>query len=111
MMILPGAEHAVVDAAKVRDYLLSHEHPIGRFKAVFFETLGYTQVEWMRLQSDLIALCRTREAVERQKSEFGQKYEVRGTLEGPSGRQVEVVTVWVVLVGEVVPRLVTAYPG
>jgi hypothetical protein len=29
-MTLPGSEHAVVDVAKVRDYLLSHEHPVGR---------------------------------------------------------------------------------
>lgn len=49
-MVLPEAEHAVVDAAKVRDYLLSHEHAIGRFKAVFFETLGYKRLEWARLQ-------------------------------------------------------------
>ena len=110
-MVLPEAEHAVVDAAKVRDYLLSHEHAIGRFKAVFFETLGYKQLEWARLQSDLLALSRAGHAVEGQKSSFGQKYEVRGTLEGPSGRAAEVVTVWVVLTGQVVPRFVTAYPG
>jgi hypothetical protein len=110
-MMLPGAEHAVIDAAKIRDYLLSHEHPIGRFKAVFFEALGYVHIEWPRLQSDLLDLCRSRDAVERQVSAFGRKYEVRGTLKGPSGRQADVVTVWVVLVDEGVPRFVTAYPG
>jgi hypothetical protein len=41
-MKLPGADRAIVDAAKVRDYLLSPEHPVGRFKAVFFGALGYT---------------------------------------------------------------------
>jgi hypothetical protein len=110
-MVLPGAEHAVVDAAKVRDYLLSHELPIGRFKAVFFESLGYTQVDWPRLQIDQLGLCRNRDAVDRQASQFGRKHEVRGTLKGPSGRQAEIVTVWVVLVGEEFPRFVTAYPG
>src|SRR5947209_7422407 len=110
-MVLPGAEHAVVDAAKVRDYLLSHEHPIGRFKAVFFESLGYAQIDWMRLQTDLLDLCRSRDAVEGQTSQFGRKYEARGTLKGPSGRHAEVVTVWVVLAGDGVPRFVTAYPG
>jgi hypothetical protein len=110
-MVLPGAEHAVVDAAKVRDYLLSHEHQIGRFKAVFFESLGYSQVDWMRLQTDLLDVCRSYDAVEGQASQFGRKYEVRGTLRGPSGRQAEVVTVWVVLAGEGAPRFVTAYPG
>jgi len=36
-MRLPGV--AVVDEAKVRDYLLSDSHPIGRFKAAFFLAL------------------------------------------------------------------------
>ena len=110
-MVLPGSEHAIIDAAKLRDYLLSHEHPVGRFKAVFFETLGYSQASWQTLQDDLLHLCRTGSAVEGQASRFGRKYEVRGSLEGPSGRRAEVVTVWVILVGENVPRFVTAFPG
>jgi hypothetical protein len=110
-MVLRGAEQAVVDAAKVRDYLLSHEHPIGRFKAVFFEAVGYSQAAWQQLQSDLLSLCRSRDATEGQASPFGRKYEVRGTLDGPSGRKADVVTVWVILPGEDIPRFVTAYPG
>jgi hypothetical protein len=42
-MKLPFAENALVDAEKVRDYLLSPLHPVGRFRAVFFAGLGYTQ--------------------------------------------------------------------
>lgn len=109
--MLPGSKNAVIDAAKLCDYLLSHEHPVGRFKAVFFETLGYELASWPRLQHDLLELCRTGVATEGRTSQFGRKYEVRGTLEGPSGRRAEVVTVWVILVGEDVPRLVTAFPG
>jgi hypothetical protein len=111
LMILPGSEHAVVDDAKIRDYLLSHEHVVGRFKAIFFEALGYSGAGWQRLRQDLLDLCRTGVAVEGQSSQFGRKYEVRGNLHGPSGRRAEVVTVWVILVGEDVPRFVTAFPG
>jgi len=110
-MILPGAEHAFIDAAKLRDYLLSREHPVGRFKAAFFERLGYSQPDWIRLQDDLLGLCRSGNALDGQASPFGHKYEVRGTLNGPSGRSAEVVTVWVVLARGDVPRFVTAYPG
>jgi len=39
-MSLPNAERAVVDPVKVRDYLLSAVHPIGRFKARFFVAMG-----------------------------------------------------------------------
>ena len=110
-MRLPHAEHAVADAAKIRDYLLSHEHPIGRFKAVFFEALGYGTADWGRLRSDLLEVCRSGAATEGLPSPFGVKYEVRGTLQGPSGRRAEVVTVWVILRGGAVPRFVTAFPG
>ena len=47
----------------------------------------------------------------REKTEFGQKYEVRGVITGPQNRSVELVTVWIVLSGEEVPRFITAYPG
>lgn len=39
-MRLPNADRAAIDAAKIRDYLLSEMHPVGRFKAAFFSTLG-----------------------------------------------------------------------
>jgi hypothetical protein len=39
------------------------------------------------------------------------KYVVGGTLNGPSGAVADVVTVWIVLDGEDIPRFVTAYPG
>jgi hypothetical protein len=35
-VVLPNSERAIVDEAKVRDYLLSPSHPVGRFKAAFF---------------------------------------------------------------------------
>jgi hypothetical protein len=41
-MKLPAAESAIIDEAKVREYLLSTEHPVGRFKARFFIGLGYS---------------------------------------------------------------------
>jgi hypothetical protein len=110
-MRVPGSERAVVDVAKVRDYLLSHEHPVGRFKAVFFETLGYSRDAWPRLQRDLLDLIQTGTAVEGQTSQFGRKYEVRGIVQGPYGRGAELVTVWVILVGDEAPRFVTAFPG
>ena len=109
--MIPGAENASIDVAKARDYLLSPEHPVGRFKAVFFRSLGYERSDWTRLQADLLALCRSGTAKKRQPSAFGKKYEVRGILVGPSGLGAETVTVWMVRIGESFPRFVTAYPS
>ena len=40
-MKLPNAGATVIDERKVRDYLLSKAHPIGRFKASFFARAGF----------------------------------------------------------------------
>ncbi len=110
-MKLPGAGAATIDPAKIRDYLLSAEHPVGRFKATFFTSLGYSAEHWERLRDDLDALGCTEDAVAGLSSSYGQKYEVRGTLSGPNGRTAEVVTAWIILRGESSPRFVTAFPG
>lgn len=107
----PEADRLILDRAKTRDYLLSRTHPIGRFKASFFRFLGYSDVAPDRLEEDIRELVGKAEAIPRERTAYGRKYEVRGSLEGPSGRQAEVVTIWIVLNGEDLPRLVTAYPG
>lgn len=110
-MRLPGADRSIVDAAKVRDYLLSLEHPVGRFKARVFLAAGYRRTDWAVLQRDLQALARTGDAVPGRATPYGQFYEVRGILHASPGRTLAVVTVWIVRPGEDVPRLVTVYPG
>ena len=52
---LPNASLAIIDSAKLRDYLLSPAHPVGRFKAPFFAALGYAQEQWQQLEADLRA--------------------------------------------------------
>jgi len=108
---LPRAESATISRSKICDYLLSSTHPIGRFKAAFFSVLGYSTDKWERLQKDLLQIASSGEAVAGQVSPYGEKYEVRGTLVGPAGRQARLVTVWIVVKGETCPQLVTAYPG
>ena len=83
-MFLPNPERAVVDAAKVRYYLLSLEHPIGRFKAAAFGATGYHRNNWSLLQADLLATARL-EATPIGPSLFGQKYETLAILRGAAG--------------------------
>ena len=109
--MLPAAERAHIDPAKVRDYLLSTVHPVGRFKAVVFQALGYTAEAWEKLRDDLLALARMSDAVPGQASSFGQKYEVSGTLRGPNGREAQFTCVWLVPTDDQAPRFITAFPG
>lgn len=109
-MKLPGAERAVVDSAKVRNYLLSPEHPVGRAKARFFVQCGFERASWTALQDQLLRLA-TEDAALGDTTPFGQKFVTRGTIQAPGGGTVAVVAVWIVLNGEDFPRFVTAYPG
>jgi hypothetical protein len=59
---LPNADRAVVEDAKVRDYLLSATHPVGRFKAVFFVALGFSADRWELLRDTLLDLGRAGDA-------------------------------------------------
>lgn len=110
-MRLPAAERVVIEPAKIRDYLLSTSHPVGRFKAPFFASLGYTSNNWRRLREDLHSLAVTGNADLGKNSPYDQKYEIRGTLKGPSGRSADVLTVWIILFGGDEPQFVTAFPG
>jgi hypothetical protein len=48
---------ASIGPDKLRDYLLSPVHPMGRYKALFFRTLGYDQTSWQQLETDLRSLA------------------------------------------------------
>ncbi len=109
-MELPGADRAVIEPEKVREYLLSSSHPVGRFKAAFFAALGFGPDRWSDLRDELLLAARSPDATPGQPSPFGQKYEVRATLRGPAGRSAGVVSVWIQLHGEDFPRFVTAFP-
>lgn len=110
-MKIPNASRAIIETTKLRDYLLSPSHPVGRFKAPFFAALGYSQEQWPQLEADLRAQLVLHDAQPAAASPYGQKYEIRAILIGPSGRSAEVVSIWIILAGEDAPRLVTAYPG
>ena len=108
-MKLPNNNKAIIPREKLESYLLSPVHPIGRYKAVFFHSLGYTQDDWEVLADDFRKLL-DQEAKESEETEYGKKYEIRGTVTGPNGHSAVIITVWVILYGEEVVRFVTAYP-
>ena len=109
-MVLPNAESAFIEPDKVRDYLLSSTHPVGRFKAHFFVALGYRAERWETLRDHLRDVARTGIAMPGKPSPFGAKFEVDGILSGPVGRSASIKTVWMLRPDDVSPRFVTAFP-
>ena len=107
---MPNAEKAVIDADKLRGYILSFSHPLGRFKAAIFKKLGYSAENWKLLENSLKELILTNYVAKIEDTEYGRKYIVEGLIVSPSGENVHLVTVWIILKKEFSPRFVTAYP-
>ena len=108
-MPIPDAERAVVDDAKVRDYLLNLGHADGGSKAIWFHSLGYTRDDWHYLAVDLLAIAMNCDGFDTETTRFGVKYKASGSVGRPNHHPGSVRTVWIVEENDP-PRLVTAYP-
>ena len=94
--MLPHADQALVDEAKICDYLLSDTHPVGRFKARVFRSLGYTVESWRRLRDDLLHHGQTGTVQRIETSAYGIKVVISATLNGPNGASRPFRTVWLI---------------
>ena len=108
-MRLPGAERAIVDISKLRDYCLSPTHPRGRHKArVFASSLRLLRADAELLRTQLLEAVLEGNAVESDSDEYGERYilDFDLTKEGLTAR---VRSGWIVRRGEDFPRLTTCY--
>ena len=110
-MLLPNGDQAEIDPGKLRGYLLSPTHPVGRFKARFFAALGYTADEWQALEADLRIQHLSQDAEPGPRMPYGQSFTIRAILKGSNGQAAAVVSVWFIRSVSTVPHFVTAYPG
>ena len=109
-MKLPNFQAALVEPAKLTDYLLSPTHPVGRTKAKFFTRVGFSSDSWEVLRDALVFHASAFEVANVEAGGYGVGYAVDGPLTTPSGRTPRVRTVWFVETGRPEPRFVTAYP-
>lgn len=109
-MRIPNAEEAQVDSEKLKRYLLSETHPLGRSKAKFFRGLGFDGANITVLAERLIAIAKTEDIAESTPSLYGMKYVIESFMVTPSGNSTKLRTVWIVENGHDFPRFVTAYP-
>jgi len=109
-MKLPNADVARVAPEKLREYLLSETHPVGKFKAQFFRALGFDSSDVGALAQLLLAIARNEEVQATALSAHGMKFIIDGMLPARSGTIVKVRTVWILETGQQEPHFVTAYP-
>lgn len=107
---MPDRERAVVEDSKIRNYLLSTEHPDGRSKALFFFSLGFQPNDTTMLRDALLAHATMHQVAKEVRTIFGTKYIIEGTIKSPRQITATIRTVWIVTFETKLPKLVTAYP-
>ena len=108
-MLLPNAESAIVELAKLRDYSLNPYHERGQHKARVFEAaLGVRteDAEWLRTQ--ILTRALLDEAEENAPSVFGRRFIVDMQLIR-AGKSAVVRTTWIIEHGTEHPRLTSCY--
>ncbi|GAG30265.1 unnamed protein product [marine sediment metagenome] len=110
MTFLPNHENAIIDSSKLKDYILSPTHPIGKFKAIYFKRAGYTDKSWQILERDIREQHLSKDIKEEENTSFGKKYRITSSLKGPDS-VIIITSVWIILKGEKFPRLITIIPG
>jgi hypothetical protein len=85
-------------------------YPIGRDKALFSLSFGFSRERWEELANAFTAHAASNEIAFEEGSEWGKNYSIIGTRECPDGRHPVVTSVWFAGHGGTVPRLITANP-
>ncbi len=99
----------IIDAAKVRDYLLNPDHPVGRSKAVFFIECGFDAARSELLADCLFAHAASDRLVGSADTPFGTKWIFEGSIQTPAGVINRMRSVWIVKPNAAFAELVTAY--
>ncbi len=109
-MKVPNSNQAKVTQQKILHYLISENHPLGKFKSKFFRRLGFNENNISFFQTVLLELLVNNDVLDAIVSPFGIKYIVDGKLKTPKNKTVYLRTIWIIEKEQSAPVLVTAYP-
>lgn len=107
---LPNANLASISESKIVDYLLSDKHRVGKNKAAFFKSFGFSHERWHELKDALFLHVQKNSLAEMEQTLYGMRYIVDGDLQAPDGSFLRIRSVWFVHTGEIVPKFITAHP-
>ena len=86
-MRLPNAHLAVVERAKVAEYLLNPRHRYGASKARFFLEFGFQIDDWEVFAEALREHGQVHEVSLVRQTRWGPRYEIDGELNAPDGQR------------------------
>jgi hypothetical protein len=105
-MKLPA--NTVIDPRKLAQYLLRYRDEDD--KSGFLALAGYTLETADRLMSDLRTQLLPLDAEFFDRTQYGPKYRIQGTLTGPNGRVLRVVSIWMKEDATGETKFVTLFP-
>lgn len=109
MGLLPNHQNAVIPIEKLTEYCLNEEHPAGKEKArVFKSVLGLTSDNASLLKEIILENLEANPAMERHEDEYGKRYSVKMNV-CIFGKDVQLVTGWIILSNLDYPRLTSCY--
>ncbi len=109
-MKLSNRERAYIPPLKIKAYLLSETHSVGKSKARLLRSMGFDESNADFLKQGLLSIAQAEEIKETISSLHGVKYVIEGEIKTPSGGSIRMRTVWIIDKGHYRPRFVTAYP-
>ena len=100
--------NASIASEKIAGYLLIRQPE--NDKSGFLAQAGYTVANAGQLEADIRAQLLPAEAEFSESTEHGDKYRIRGTLAGPNGRLLRVVSIWMTESATGQTKFITLYP-
>ncbi len=100
----------MVTDLKLKGYLLSPTHLVGKDKARVFASWGFDLTNWEYLRYELLKLVRLRKVVSTENLPSYTKFYVHGKIRIPRGGTRSVRTIWAIDQDKHKPHLVSAFP-
>lgn len=110
-MKLPNAQLAIVERAKIVEYLLNPAHPDNGGKAPFFMALGFSMEGRENFAMALRQVALNSNISRNMETVHGKKYIIDGAIETPKAKSPVVRTIWIIDKGEDVPRPCHSLPA
>lgn len=110
LLRLPNLASAVIREQKLTGYLLSESHALGRHKASYFRSFGFSRDAWEILRDALLDHAAANDVSDQEFTGHGASFGVDGPLVSPDGRRPLIRAIWLVEAGTSLPYFVTAYP-
>jgi hypothetical protein len=109
-MNLPNRENAYIPQEKLTAYLLSESHSTGQAKAKYLRIVGFNESNVDLLRQGLLSIAQSFEVIDTSTTSHGEKFVIDGGVQAPNGNVIRLRTIWIIDVGQINPRFVTAYP-